>query len=279
MKKLTLSLLILTACFGVRISQAQTLTTMTFNLRYDNPGDGKNSWDNRKQAVADLIGHYSPAIFGVQEGLHNMLTYLKSNLTSYNYVGIGREDGKEKGEYSAIFYDTTQYKMMETHTFWLSETPDKVSKGWDAACERVCTCGLFQNLTTGKFLWVFNTHFDHIGVEARNKSAQMILQRISELNKKKYPLILMGDFNTTAETEPIKTITSQLLESSLVSEKPLYGPKGTFNSFEPSNAVTECIDFIFVSKLSVLSCTHIDDKRNENLCISDHYPVLVEVRF
>jgi endonuclease/exonuclease/phosphatase family metal-dependent hydrolase len=279
MKKLLFSVLMLAALFTARISHAQTLTTMTFNLRYDNPGDGKNSWEQRKEAVADLIVHYAPAIFGVQEGLHQMLTYLKSSLRTYNYVGIGREDGKEKGEYSAIFYDTTQFTLVESHTFWLSETPDKVSKGWDAACERVCTCALFKPTGSRKYIWVFNTHFDHIGEKARKMSAELILQKINELNTQKYPLLLMGDFNCTAGSEPIKTLTSQFLESSMVSEKPLYGPVETFNSFEPSNAVTECIDFVFVSKLSVLSCTHIDDKRKENLCISDHYPVLVEVRF
>ncbi len=279
MKKLLLALAVIVALLANAISQAQTLTTLTFNIRYDNPADGINAWDLRKPSVAALIDHYAPQIFGIQEGLHQQVMYLKNNLGPYNYIGVGREDGLQKGEYSAIFYDTTQYEMIRNTTFWLSDTPDKVSVGWDAALERICTCGLFQHRESGKYIWVFNTHFDHMGVLARKMSAQLILKKISELNPEKYPVVLMGDFNTPAATEPIQTITAQLLETSVVAQKPLYGPMGTFNNFEPTNAVTECIDFIFVSRLSVVSCTHIDDKKNDNLCISDHYPVMAVVEF
>jgi endonuclease/exonuclease/phosphatase family metal-dependent hydrolase len=279
MKKQLFTIIIISALFAASYCKAQTLTTLTFNLRYDNPGDGKNSWDLRKQSVVNMIAHYEPQIFGIQEGLHNMVMYLKNNLGPYNFIGVGREDGKEKGEYSAIFYDTTQYKVIKSSTFWLSDTPEKVSVGWDAAMERICTYGLFQNIESGKYVWVFNTHFDHIGTVARKMSAQLILKKISELNTGNYPVILTGDFNTTAGTEPINTLTAQLLETSVVAQKPLYGPIGTFNSFDPVTPVTECIDFIFVSKLSVVSCTHIDDKRNDNLCISDHYPVMSVLAF
>jgi endonuclease/exonuclease/phosphatase family metal-dependent hydrolase len=279
MKHFLLSLMTLTALLVSSISRAQTLTTLTFNIRYDNPDDGKNSWEQRKTSVVALLEHYAPQIFGLQEGLHQQVKYLKEHLGPYNYVGVGREDGKEKGEYSPIFYDTTQYEMISNSTLWLSETPDKVSVGWDAALERICTCALFQHIESGKYLWVFNTHFDHMGTKARQKSAQLILKKINELNTSKYPVVLMGDFNTATGSEPINTLTSQLLETSVVAQKPLYGPRGTFNSFEPSNAVTECIDFVFVSKLEVISCTHIDDKRNDNLCISDHYPVMVVLAF
>jgi endonuclease/exonuclease/phosphatase family metal-dependent hydrolase len=279
MKKQLFLFLLISALFAFGLCKAQTLTTLTFNLRYDNPDDGKNAWDLRKQSVANLIVHYNPQIFGVQEGLHQMLLYLKENLGTYNFIGVGREDGKEKGEYSAIFYDSTQYKVIESSTFWLSNTPEKVSVGWDAALERICTYGLFQNIESGKYVWVFNTHFDHMGKKARKNSAELIIQKINELNTEKYPVILMGDFNTTPESEPIQTLKSHLLETSLVAEKPLYGPAGTFNGFEEAKPVTECIDFIFVSKLRVLSCTHIDDKKNDALDISDHYPVMAELEF
>lgn len=279
MKKFLCSIIVVVAMISIHNGNAQTLTALTFNIRYDNPNDGDNRWEFRKQSVINLLEHYTPGIFGIQEGLQQQVMFLKSNLPDYNFIGVGREDGKQKGEYSAIFYDTTQYVMIESSTFWLSATPDKVSVGWDAALERICTCGLFQHIESGKYVWVFNTHFDHIGEKARKMSAELILKKINELNTKKYPLLLMGDFNTTAGTEPINTITAQLLESSRVTQKPLYGPKGTFNKFDPTFIATDCIDYIFVSKFSVLSCTHIADKRNNNLCISDHYPVMVEVRF
>jgi len=280
MKKPLVSLiLIVTAIFVIQKTECQTLTTMTFNIRYDNPQDGKNSWKFRRESMIQLIKHYGPQIFGIQEGLSNQVQYLKDNLSAYKYIGIGREDGKQKGEYSAIFYDTTQYQVIMQSTFWLSEHPEKVSVGWDAALERICTYGLFQNTQSGIFVWVFNTHFDHIGVVARKMSAQLILKKISEVNTENYPLILMGDFNSEAADEPIKTIKTRLTESSTVSEKPLYGPVGTFNDFNPTDSMKECIDFVFVSKLSVISCTHIDDKRNDNLCISDHYPVIAEIKF
>jgi endonuclease/exonuclease/phosphatase family metal-dependent hydrolase len=279
MKKLIFSLLIIVSFLTILPVKAQILTTLTFNIRYDNPDDGKNAWDLRKQSVAGLIEHYAPQIFGIQEGLHQQVMYLKENLGSYDFIGVGREDGNEKGEYSAIFYDTTQYTPIRNSTFWLSDIPEKVSVGWDAALERICTCALFQHTESGKYVWVFNTHFDYLGEKARKMSAQLILRKITELNPEKYPVVLMGDFNTEAGTEPINAIKTQLLESSVVVQKPLYGPGGTFNSFEPCKEVTECIDFIFVSKFEVISCTHIADKKNDNLCISDHYPVMAELRF
>ena len=176
MKHFLLSLMTLTALLVSSISRAQTLTTLTFNIRYDNPDDGKNSWEQRKTSVVALLEHYAPQIFGLQEGLLQQVRYLKEHLGPYNYVGVGREDGKEKGEYSPIFYDTTQYEMISNSTFWLSNTPEKVSVGWDAALERICTCALFRHQESGKYLWVFNTHFDHMGVKARQKSAQLLLK-------------------------------------------------------------------------------------------------------
>jgi endonuclease/exonuclease/phosphatase family metal-dependent hydrolase len=257
---------------------AQPLTVMTFNIRYDNPSDGNNSWDKRKEAVVKLIDYYTPEIFGIQEGLFNQVQYLKNNLKTYRYIGVGREDGKQKGEYSAIFYDTTQYTVVKSSTFWLSENPEKISPGWDAALERICTYGLFKNVVTGISFWVFNTHFDHMGTIARKMSAQLILKKIQELNTSNLKLVLMGDFNATADSEPIKILKTTLSETSDVSKKPLYGPPGTFNDFNSMNLVTECIDLIFVSKLSVISCSHIDDKRNDNGYISDHFPVLVKLQ-
>lgn len=279
MKIVSLFISIILSLLAVKTNYAQTLTVLTFNIRYDNPHDGENCWKFRKESVSGLINHYSPQIFGIQEGLYNQNQYLKNNLKNYSYIGVGREDGKKKGEYSPIFFDSTQYKVIKSSTFWLSDKSDTVSVGWDAALERICTYGLFQNIETGKRLWVFNTHFDHIGTLARKMSAQLILKRIEELNTENLPVVLMGDFNTSADSEPINILKSNLAETSSVALKPLIGPSGTFNNFDPNTIPNECIDFIFVLKFEVLSCSHIDDKRPNNLCISDHYSVLSTIRF
>lgn len=261
------------------ISIAQKLTTMTFNIRYNNPADGENSWDNRKDDVVNLFAHYNPTIFGIQEGLFDQVTYLKEKLPQYNYIGVGREDGATKGEFAAIFYDTTEYELIRQHTFWLSDTPDTVSVGWDAALERICTYGLFRQVNSGKYIMVFNTHFDHIGALARTKSAQMLVRAATELTRDQIPVIIMGDFNCGPESEAFQIIKSKYPEASGISQTPLYGPQGTFNNFEPTNDVKERIDFVFAAKLKVLSVTHIDDRRSNNRVISDHYPVMVEVEF
>ncbi|MGE0089353.1 MAG: endonuclease/exonuclease/phosphatase family protein [Bacteroidales bacterium] len=279
MKYLKISTLIVVAFFTFKIAIAQKITTMTFNIHYDNTWDEKNSWEFRKESVVKMINHYSPGILGIQEGLHNQVQYLEKELNSYKYIGVGREDGKQKGEYCAIYYDTTEYYLIQSTTFWLSENPETISVGWDAALERICTAGLFQHIESGKNIWVFNTHFDHIGQVARKMSAQLILRKIIELNSENLPLVLMGDFNAIPNSEPINILKTQLTEASTVSQKPFYGPVGTFNNFNSANSTTDCIDFIFISQFTIASCTHIDDKKNDNLCISDHYPVLVEISF
>lgn len=252
---------------------------MTFNIRYDNPNDGNNTWELRKKSVVNLIEKYSPEIFGIQEGLKNQVKYLKENLKLYNYIGIGREDGFEKGEYCAIFYDTTQYALLKSSTFWLSDSSEKVSVGWDAALERICTYGLFEQLKTGKKVWIFNTHFDHIGETARQMSARLILNKIETLNTENFPIVLMGDFNSTEENEPIKIISSVFNDAKTESRKEFNGPIGTFNNFDRSYPANECIDFIFVSNLPVKSCSHLTEKRNNDLFISDHFPVFAELIF
>lgn len=255
----------------------QCMKVMTFNLRYDNPDDNQNNWEYRKESVVALIRHYSPDILSVQEGLKNQLQYLHDSLQGYSYVGVGRDDGKDKGEFCAIFYDTTKYRMISNSTFWLSETPEKVSKGWDAALERICSFAFFQDRESGFKFWIFNTHFDHIGEKARVESARLILRKIKETNIAQFPVVLTGDFNTEKGSEALSVLENGLSEASTVSKEPLYGPKGTFNDFVPNNNTKECIDFIFVSGFAVKSITHIDDRRNNNLCISDHFPVLSEI--
>lgn len=255
---------------------AQSIKVMTFNIRYDNPKDGKNIWNNRKDELVKLLDYYEADFIGLQEVLINQLHFIKQNLTGYKYIGVGREDGNEKGEYAPIFYNSTKYDLLKSNTFWLSETPNKVSVGWDAALERICTYGIFKNKNSGIEYYVFNTHFDHIGNEARIKSAELILKIIDSITTNKSNIILIGDFNSNPEDEPIKRIKNKLQYAAEISEKSIYGPKGTFNGFDESNVVTELIDFIFVKNMKVKKYRHIDDKMPNNNFISDHYPVLME---
>lgn len=259
---------------------SQEVTLMTFNLRYSTPRDGENSWDNRKAFVAELIQYYEPNIFGVQEALHEQMSYLDEALTGYTYVGVGRDDGKEKGEYSGVFYQKDQYQLLEGETFWLSDQPNKPSVGWDASMERICTYVHLKDRSSGKQFWVFNTHFDHRGKEARAKSAALILQWIQKKNTDGEAVFLTGDLNLVPEEKPIKQLAKVMADSWAVSLQPPYGPTGTFNGFEFDRPLERRIDYIFVSRENVVVEKYrtIDDFRAFRYP-SDHMPVFVHCRF
>lgn len=258
---------------------AQTFKVMSFNIRYDNKYDGKDKWENRKTEMLTMLNYYSPEIIGIQEGLNRQVNYIKTQLKNYNFIGIGREDGIQRGEYAAIFYDTTKFTVITSGTFWLSETPEEVSKGWDASVERICTYGLFERKNTKEKFWMFNIHFDHKGEKAREMSSKLILKRIKTINKDKYPVILTGDFNSSPDSKPVQILIKKLNDGLTKSEKPFYGPVGTYNSFNNSKEITKRIDYIFVSDFNVIDYRHIDDKLKNNNCISDHYPVMATLKF
>lgn len=257
----------------------QSTKLMTYNIRYDNKADGINNWELRKEAMVKLMAYYEPAFIGLQEALYNQLTYLNSELPTYTYVGVGRDDGMQKGEYSAILFDSTQYKVIESNTFWLSETPNKISKGWDAAIKRICTYGLFENINTKKQIWIFNTHFDHIGQLARTNSAQLILDKIKTLVTTDVPIILMGDFNLTPEKEGISIINTYMQDGKEISNKSFYGPEGTANGFDHSRTLNTRIDYIFFKNVKVNEYIHIDDRMENNMHISDHLPVYAIIEY
>ena len=261
--------------FGILVGQEYSV--MSYNIRYDNLHDKNNSWENRKDGIVNLLNYYHPDLFGIQEGLYYQLQFIDKNLVDYSFVGVGRENGDKNGEFSAVFYDTTKFSLVTTSTFWLSETSDTVSVGWDAMLERICTYGLFENLKTKNRIWVFNTHFDHIGEKAREKSAELILSKTDELNSTDLPVIVMGDLNSYPDSKPIQIFKSRLSDALEISVKPIYGPTGTFNGFNSNEMVESRIDYVFTSKLSVLSCIHIDDRLNNNSFVSDHLPVFVTV--
>lgn len=253
---------------------------MSYNIKYANENDGENSWSKRKDHITNQLKFYEPPILGLQEAVLEQLEHFKVNLPQYNYVGVAREDGKQKGEFTAIFYDTTRFDALENNTFWLSETPSKVSVGWDAALPRVCTYVKLKNKETGKEIWVFNSHFDHIGENARLESARLILKRIEEVNNADLPVVLMGDFNLEPGTEGIKLLSEKMDDSKNISRKVIFGPEGTFNGYEFHKPATRRIDYIFTSKddIKVLKYGVLTDSKDLRYP-SDHFPVLVELEF
>jgi endonuclease/exonuclease/phosphatase family metal-dependent hydrolase len=196
------------------------ITIASYNLRYDNKGDGINAWPNRKEMVKGLVRFHEFDIFGTQEVLINQLRDV-AELPGFAFLGKGRDDGKEGGEHSAIFYRKERFKVLKNGDFWLSETPDKPGKGWDATCcNRICSWAKFQDLNTKKEFYFFNVHFDHQGVEARRQSGHLMLKKIKEIAGNT-PTILTGDFNSTPETEQIKTIQTLLSDAHEVTEQPV----------------------------------------------------------
>ena len=257
---------------------AQNLKIMTYNIRLDIASDGENAWPNRKDYFTSQVQFYSPEIFGVQEATPNQVTDIASGLSGYNKFGVGRE-GDGKGEACTIYYKKDRFQIQQSNTFWLSETPNVISKGWDAAYNRVCTYGLFRDLKTKKSFWVFNLHLDHVGNEARVKGVQLVLSKITAINSKKYPVFLMGDFNSEPNTPQILEVKKVMEDTRDVSIEKPFGPSGTFNDFKHDKPVTLLIDYIFVSKNSGLKIRKhavLSDSKDLKYP-SDHLPVLIEV--
>jgi len=266
------------------VSDAQELNVMTFNIRLNLKSDSLNAWPYRKDKAASQILFHTVHILGVQEALHEQMMDLGQSLSRYKYVGVGRDDGKTKGEYSAIFYDTTRLKLMGSSTFWLSLTPEVPgSKSWDAAITRIVTWGKFRDIKTKKVFFVFNTHFDHIGKEARRESARLLKQRTKDIAGSN-PVIITGDFNSKPSDDPIKIITDagdkdHFTDTKSISVTPHYGPDGTFNAFTSKELDNEPIDFIFIKgKWKVLQHATLSQTWNGKFS-SDHFPVFVKLSF
>ncbi|MDA3905523.1 MAG: endonuclease/exonuclease/phosphatase family protein [Bacteroidales bacterium] len=251
---------------------------MTYNIRLDYPLTGENTWDLRKDVLIQQVISNEIDFLGIQEGMPNQVKYIDSVLINHQFIGVGRDDGKNEGEYSAIFYNKDKFKIVKQNTFWLSETPVIPSFGWDAACKRILTYALFKDKLNDQYFWVFNTHFDHVGIEARRKSAELIIEEIKNLNQENYPVILMGDFNLTDESEEIKHISSFLSDSQKLSNEENKVPMGTYNNFDISTPITRRIDFIFVSESSIkIEKYNVISETYNGKYISDHFPVCVDV--
>ena len=261
-----------------------SLRVMTFNIRYDNPGDGINAWPNRKEWVASLMRWHGADVIGVQEALHHQLTDLDTRLPGFSRVGVGRTDGRLQGEFSAIFYRTARIALRDSGTFWLSPTPERPgSKGWDTAIERIATWARFTDRRTGCEWLQLNTHFDHIGETARQESARLIRRRLAQLAKG-LPIVMTGDLNTEPKDAPYRILTTEriadavppLQDAFVASRTGSYGPTSSWNAFkaiEPNRR----IDYVLVSAPVMVEQHAILPDTWDGRFPSDHLPVMAVV--
>jgi endonuclease/exonuclease/phosphatase family metal-dependent hydrolase len=273
----TLFCLMLISAVTCAQKKGAPINIITYNIRLNVASDGINAWPNRKENVKALVKFHDADILCVQEALPEQFDALLEN-SNFDVVGVGREDGKRKGEFSAVYYDKDRFTKKDGGTFWLSETPDVPSKGWDAALNRVCSwVRLYDRINKKEFL-VFNTHYDHIGVKARIESAKLLKRKIQEIAPT-LPVVFTGDLNVTPETEAIATIKSFLTDAKEVSIEPAYGPNGTFNAFDFNSDLKNRIDYIFVNKgFKVQKFAVLSDSKDKRYP-SDHLPVFARLSF
>lgn len=298
-------LLTFIAALGIAAgAMASELTVVSYNLRYENDWDAEagNGWKERYPAAADQLLFIRPDVFGTQELKSGQIKDLLSKMPQYSYIGVAREDGREDGEYSAIFYNRDRVKLIDSGTFWISETPDRPSKGWDGQCTRICTWGQFET-ADGKPFYYFNMHMDHVGVIARREGGKLVVNKIKEIAGDGATVLLSGDFNVDQTSEVYDVFAnSGILADTYESARHRFAPNGTFNSFNPANTTASRIDHIFTSpSVTVDRYGILTDMRWENApsevhkgtdapdeidlaerpirTISDHYPVVVYLEF
>lgn len=302
-RKLSLAFLLVAVA---HVLSAQMLVG-TYNIRYKNDGDSLKGevWSKRCQVMCDQLNFMSPDIFGAQEVLHVQLIDLLKGLDGYDYIGVGRDDGGQAGEYAAIFYKKDRLRLLDHGDFWISETPDRPGLGWDAACVRICTWGRFsrQTATDDEAFYFFNLHMDHVGVVARREGARLVVRKIREIAQGA-PVIVTGDFNVDQTDEIYSIFThSGLLVDSYEAARLRFAENGTFNSFDSSIYTQSRIDHVFVSPGARVDAYGMltsgywvpNDASGElkkaanapqeisfNTCVhrlpSDHYPVFVRLK-
>ena len=280
MKRLLLVAILMVCAVVV---SAQDLYVGTYNIRYKNKDDSikGNVWTKRCQVMCDQINFESPDVLGMQEVLVGQLHDFQRLLDNYSSIGVGRDDGKEAGEYAAIFYKNDRVKLLDSGNFWLNETPDVPKLGWDAACIRICTWGKFKDLRTKKKFYFFNLHMDHVGVVARREAAKLVVSRIKEMAQDA-PVVLTGDFNVDQTDEIYGIFThSGILKDSYENARIRFAENGTFNSFKVETKTDSRIDHVFVSPSFKVEAYGLRTdsywaKGRRNL--SDHYPVFVKLR-
>lgn len=262
------------------ITAAVEAQLISYNIRYDNPADGADAWPHRKTAVAALLRRHAPDIFGLQEALPHQIDELSAALPGYGWLGVGRDAGGG-GEGVPVFYRKDRFTLLQGDTFWLSETPERPSRGWDSALNRICSCGLFEEKPSRHRLWVINCHFDHAGRTAGIESARLVLSLAAKINADAYPLVLMGDFNAEPDSPPIVLLKESLADSRDVSRSQPVGPSGTFSGFAVDSEPNRRIDYLFTANdggVDVLRHEVLEDADNGRHA-SDHLPVSVRIGF
>jgi endonuclease/exonuclease/phosphatase family metal-dependent hydrolase len=258
-------------------ANAQSYTIGTYNLRYDNKNDSGNLWVNRAPVIASLVMFHDFDVFGIQEGLKNQLDDLSATLKGYSFYGIGRDDGKDKGEHSSVFYKTAKFTLLNKGDFWLSETPDKPGPGWDARLNRICSWVQLQDRSSKKKFYFFSVHYDHQGVKARIESSKLIQRKIKEIAGNE-PAIFVGDLNGGRESEWYKTLAStDWLKDTYEQAEVKYANNGSFNSFGKQNESNEVIDHIFTAGRFKIERWGILTDTYHGKYPSDHFPVLVKL--
>ena len=253
----------------------------TFNVRYDNPADSMNNWQYRKDRVADFVKSQNLDVVGMQEVLHNQLEDLKARLPEYTEVGVGRDDGKTQGEYSPLFFKKDRFDLLDSNTFWLSQYPDSVGFiGWDGACTRIATWAKLKDKNSGRIIMAVNTHFDHVGTEARTKSALLIIDKIKEIVGEQ-PAVLTGDFNVSDKWDAYQTITTNefvMKDAFKIAEKK-EGVDYTFHDFGriPADSC-EKIDYIFVTP-QIKVVDELIPAETPGQFLSDHNPHVATLEF
>jgi endonuclease/exonuclease/phosphatase family metal-dependent hydrolase len=270
-----LALFLFPALLAVAQQAPDALRVMSYNIRYATPSDGEDRWELRKERVASLIRYHQPDLLGVQEALQQQLTDLEGALPYYAWHGVGRDDGRQGGEYSAIFYRKDRFVLLDSGTFWLSPSPQKPSKGWDASIIRICSWVKLRDKSSGREFFHFNTHFDHEGVQAREQSAALLAEKIPNMAGEA-PVILTGDFNTTPDTKAYATLTGSglLQDARSLSKTPPYGPNASFSTFDVSAELKRLIDFVFVTDAFEVQQHAVLTDSQGGKYPSDHLPVI-----
>lgn len=274
--KLVLACVLLICYSG--FATAATLDVMTYNIRCGSceASDSPNNWKKRKYLAAHLIKSHNPDIIGLQEAEINQVEDLVEMLDDYSWIGVGREDGKEKGETTAILFRHGRFALQGQQTFWLSQTPQQVSRGWDAAFRRTLSIAKLTDAVNKKTLFVFNTHFDNEGELARQESAKFLLAEIAKLGEQDN-FVVTGDFNFKTGSKSYEIITQTLADAEKISATPATGGRKTFNDFGANKESDNKIDFIFVKKDAKVLNHHVDATIYNELFPSDHFPVIVKV--
>ncbi|NMA95367.1 MAG: endonuclease/exonuclease/phosphatase family protein [Clostridiales bacterium] len=266
---------------------------MSFNIRNQNDSDkGVDSWDSRKEKTASVLRFHNVDIVGLQEVFKGQLEYLCSELKDYDYIGVGRDDGREKGEYIPILYRRERLNLLDWGVFWLSETPDiRGSKGWDAVCIRITTWGRFKDKATDREFYFFNTHFDHRGQVAMEQSSHLLLNKIEKIAGN-MPSLTVGDFNNTPDSKVYDILTNTeemgIKDARNISRHGHHGCNFSFHGFrgldlfkelegDPEAQRQRLIDYIFVkNKVDVINHGILPDNWNGEFP-SDHLPIVADI--